>query len=535
MAIRADEPIAPSGFLQIYGASRVDREKPDRALTSAFLETILLHEPFRSAQTRRGVRIIGARFEQEVNLNGAMLERELWLDQSRFESGVQFSQLKTPSLLSFDGSVVAGELNMSSAKISGELYMRDGADFADVFLRGARIGGQLSMNGSKFTGKLDMDSAEIGGDLIMRGGAEFNEVVLRGARIGDQLTMIGSKFTGKLNMDSAEIGGDLIMRGSAEFNEVVLRGARIGDQLTMIGSKFTGTLDMGSTTIGSDLFMRGGAEFADVDLRGARIGDQLGMSGSKFTGSLNIDSAEIGGSLFMRGGGEFGLVTLYFAEIGLNLDISGATFADLDLTGTRIGGELRLGSAIHDPTKWSDGGRLTLRNVDVDALQDHEEAWPTDIELDGLTYNRLGGFAADSETDMLTREGDWFVGWLARDASYSPQPHEQLGHVLRAAGREDVANDVLYAGRRRSYGELQSGPVKMLEYFEMAIVGFGYRNWYAAGWAALFSLFGAGVLFFSGEGRRHNLPVGLSYSVDMLIPLVKLRSFHYDEVDLEGV
>ena len=28
MAIRADEPIAPSGFLQIYGASRVDREKP---------------------------------------------------------------------------------------------------------------------------------------------------------------------------------------------------------------------------------------------------------------------------------------------------------------------------------------------------------------------------------------------------------------------------------------------------------------------------------------------------------------------------
>ena len=28
MAIRADEPIAPSGFLQIYGASRVIREKP---------------------------------------------------------------------------------------------------------------------------------------------------------------------------------------------------------------------------------------------------------------------------------------------------------------------------------------------------------------------------------------------------------------------------------------------------------------------------------------------------------------------------
>jgi hypothetical protein len=28
MTIRADEPIAPSGFLQIYGASRVIREKP---------------------------------------------------------------------------------------------------------------------------------------------------------------------------------------------------------------------------------------------------------------------------------------------------------------------------------------------------------------------------------------------------------------------------------------------------------------------------------------------------------------------------
>ncbi|NIN01207.1 MAG: hypothetical protein GTO24_24875, partial [candidate division Zixibacteria bacterium] len=61
-----------------------------------------------------------------------------------------------------------------------------------------------------------------GGHLLMHGGAEFAEVELVGAKIGGQVAMDGSKFTGKLNMNDMETEGSLFMRGGAEFGEVEL-------------------------------------------------------------------------------------------------------------------------------------------------------------------------------------------------------------------------------------------------------------------------------------------------------------------------
>ncbi len=65
----------------------------NRELSSAFLETILLHEPFRSALTRNGVRIMGAWFEEPVDLANAKLEHQLWLDNSRLELYVSLKGL----------------------------------------------------------------------------------------------------------------------------------------------------------------------------------------------------------------------------------------------------------------------------------------------------------------------------------------------------------------------------------------------------------------------------------------------------------
>ena len=68
------------------------------------------------------------------------------------------------------------------------------------------------MIGSKFTGKLNMDNVQVGSSLLMRG-AEFAEVDLRGAKVGGQLDMNGSKFTGELYMGSLVVGRSLLMRG----------------------------------------------------------------------------------------------------------------------------------------------------------------------------------------------------------------------------------------------------------------------------------------------------------------------------------
>src|SRR4051812_45073467 len=68
----------------------LDPRKPDvwdesRTLRAAFLKEILFREPYRSAIPIEGVRIIGARFAEKLDLAFGGLEQQLWLEKCRFE------------------------------------------------------------------------------------------------------------------------------------------------------------------------------------------------------------------------------------------------------------------------------------------------------------------------------------------------------------------------------------------------------------------------------------------------------------------
>jgi hypothetical protein len=180
--------IADFNKMGVYGGE-LDPKKPEdwpdsRILTPVFLETILLHEPYRGALTHYGVRIIGAWFREPLDLSNAILDHQLWLHASRFDKDVVLVSLKTDYMIFLRNSKFDGVLDMSLMEVGSSLLMSDGAEFKEVYLVGAKIWGQISMIGSKFTGELDMNSMEVGGSLFMRGGAEFKEVDLGGARIG---------------------------------------------------------------------------------------------------------------------------------------------------------------------------------------------------------------------------------------------------------------------------------------------------------------------------------------------------------------
>jgi hypothetical protein len=65
------------------------------------------------------------------------------------------------------------------------------------------------------------------------------------------------------------------------------------------------------------------------------------------------------------------------------------------------------------------------------------------------------------------------------------------------------------------------------------VIGYGHHIERALGWTIGLVILGAIVLRISGEGPKHGLPVGLSYSFDMLLPVIKLRDAHY-QIDLVG-
>jgi hypothetical protein len=233
----------------------------------------------------------------------------------------------------------------------------------------------------------------------------------------------------------------------------------------------------------------------------------------------------------MGGGAEFaGNMYMLFASVGANLDLSGAKLNSVDLTGSKIG-ELRLGSDANDSVQWRSGSVLVLRNTHVDALQDRLEpdSWPQRMVLNGFTYRRLGGFSGSAvDSVMVSRPAGWFIQWLARDKTYSPQPYQQLAGALRAAGENGKANAVLYAGWERER-ELARGTARWwaLTLLNYTIgYGLGYRYFWSLFWVGGFVLVGAAALSRSGSVRSHGIFWTIACSLDILLPIVKLNERH---------
>lgn len=205
-----------------------------RKLGQAFLEAILLHDPYRGAIPRRGVRIVGAWFPETIDLANARIAHELWLDYSRFEASVQLTDMKILGVLSLDGSRFGGKLDMQRLQADSSLFMGGDAKFGEVFLRFAKVGDQLSMVGAKFGGTLDMESIEVGGYLLMRDGNFAEQVSLIFATIKSSLNLSGAKLAG-LDLTGTRIAGELWL-GSGDHGAKWRDSSKLTLRNTVVGA-----------------------------------------------------------------------------------------------------------------------------------------------------------------------------------------------------------------------------------------------------------------------------------------------------------
>jgi hypothetical protein len=127
---------------------------------------------------------------------------------------------------------------------------------------------------------------------------------------------------------------------------------------------------------------------------------------------------------------------------------------------------------------------------------------------------------------------DRITEWFEKHKSFSPQPYEQLALVVQNQGYADQARAIRYAGKERERNEAHGLQHAWLTTLNLAI-GYGHYIERAIIWTVVLVMLGAIVLRISGEGPKHGLPIGLSYSFDMLLPVIKLRDAHY-EIDLVG-
>src|SRR5205085_109887 len=142
---------------------------------------------------------------------------------------------------------------------------------------------------------------------------------------------------------------------NAQFKDVNLDSARIAGLLSLFSSKIQGDLSMDNVQVSSPLEMSSADVGGEVNLEGAHIGGSLDFRKSKIGGKLRMENLQVDQAAFLSSGAEFvGPIQLSFAKLG-HLDLAGAKFQDnVDLTGTQILGELRVGSSPQNPSQWSE-------------------------------------------------------------------------------------------------------------------------------------------------------------------------------------
>ena len=235
-------------FAEEPGPVESSRWTANRKLSASFLETIALHEPFRGAQTRMGIQIIGAWFPEPLDLSGGELLHNIVLVRSRIDGG----------------------LNLVETKSAGSIVL-DQSSFDDV---------------------VDLTAVSI--DSVFARGTKFRDLRLAYSTIDGVLDLSASDNAGLVWMVGAHIRGNVSFAGAGVLNRVLMDGATI-----------EGAIDFGSTDsiAGQSLEIPRESEFADLRMTGATIAETVSLEGAKVTGKLDLDSAKIGG-LFIRRGSE---------------------------------------------------------------------------------------------------------------------------------------------------------------------------------------------------------------------------------------
>jgi hypothetical protein len=354
------------------------------------------------------------------------------------------------------------------------------------------------------------------------------------------IRVTGARFAEKLDLQNIEVGSELWFEQCSFEKGADLSWLRSSQPIAFNNSTAEGPLNFYGAQITSDLHMTG-STLAAVNLSGAHVGRTLDLSNSRVKEALDMPNLQVGTDLLMRKAVFSGEINLQYSQIGGELDWRGASFAqDIDMTRAHVDGAFRLGSTPRPgatqpdrdepgPATWARRVTMTARFAKLAVIPRLSDAWPPRMHIAGLTYDGI---------ESVDGVGDDLEQWFHRQRRYSRQPYEQLANILQAQGEIDTATAVHYAERERDRGEQirrggWSWPIFAWLTLLKWVIGYGYYPYRSLYWVAGLIGLGVFVLCRTGEGRRNGMPYGVSYSFDMLLPIIQLRQKHY-EIDLWG-
>jgi hypothetical protein len=414
---------------------------------------------------------------------------------------------------------------------------------------GARIGGDLSCTRGAFKSRARAIDAErlVAREVRFdRGFTAEGEVNLAGAVV-DNLDCRSGRFSA--SPGSALRAESLSCRSSVYLDDgfvadgcVSFKTATIGGNFVCSGGSFGSgrrgldALDARGVTIGGAVRMDDGFHAAGgVRLAQARVGHRIDCTGGRFVTpdgvALDLSGATCDGDILLRVGKFSDRVCVRGASVGRDLDFSFSQLGScvaFDAHGLYVGGTLHW--TPDSPPK----GEVDLSFATVSTLRDDERSWqglsPNLVEF---KYDRL-----DSVLSVFDR-----LSLFERMRPFSRQPYRHLSQVFRTAGAVREADFVAIAGHRAiRRKETMRLDLRISNWFQDVIVGFGYRPYRPAMVIAACILFGTPMFYIAGHlntMRPSGQPSGemvtsaectssypcfspLPYTIELFIPLIDL-------------
>ncbi|MFF4563403.1 oxidoreductase [Streptomyces sp. NPDC001435] len=407
------------------------------------------------------------------------------------------------SSLKLVGVRVTGALDLAGGTVMPYLELRDCRFDQEVLLPEARFTTARFVNCS--VPRLEAARVHTEGDLHLPRCRFHNGVRLTDAHIGtdlllNQAIVYRDRSGRSIAGDGVTVGQDLQAELLESHGELSLRGAKIGVSLSLRGARLLNpysrlALNAPQLTVERTLY-----------LTPAGVGSPL-LSGTTPARGTRIQRFECQGGVRLDDG-----------RFGDAVDLERARFTftdDQELSLRRVQTpELRfLGDA---PQR----GKVVLSGARTVNLVDRAAGWPGPGNL------HMGGFAYENLVPQgpfpLNRRLDWVA---AATAEYNPEPYERLATVLRAAGEDEDAREVLLAKQRRRRETLPLA-AKLWGYAQDWTVAYGYRPGRAAVWMAV--LWAAGTLAFAHAGHPPMNPGGhpvwnpALFALDLLLPVIDL-------------
>ena len=427
-----------------------------------------------------------------------------------------------PRALDADNAVIGGYFAGSNLKIDGEMLLEH-----------AQIGGYLDLRGAQLNNPGGWAFA--GGGLTVTGGLWCHD----GFTARGEVRLIGARITGGLRLTAGRLdapGQTALNLDRATLGDVDAIGLVADGTVSLTGARVAATVNFSDASLSNT----GGVALA---MDGIDIGDMLNLVRFSAIGEVAMRAGRVSGRIFLNEA-----VIRNAPEIALRLSRAEAMDVLCDamtvsgvvrFTGLRVirhvrltrvhlenPGDIALDAYACQAGEFSlipDGqvnGEVRLGQARLGVYRDDPSCWPSQLRVDGLSYDVLEPWVPASQR----------LRWLTSGmATYQAQPFEQLAAFYTRIGQPGQARRVLQA-RERRLRSLKTPLGRGWSLLQDLTVGYGYQPWRAALWFLAF--LAAGSIVYSAAQPHALDPAtaphfnAVAYTLDLLLPVVDLGQKH---------